>query len=1142
MNKDRRDFIKQLLVGGAVGAGVLSSLPAVAKEGENKAKRPQDNTEYKYTYSSCLGCNVRCGIRVRIKNVGGNEIVDRIVGNPYHPYNRAAEVNKQGHKYDPIPYNTPVKEANEKWVGSLCPRGQDGIHYTYYPYRVLKPLKRAGKRGEGKWETISWEQLINEISFGGTISATGEKLPGLADSFALGKLKKAGVDNPQKLLEDMKIDTEAIIKLAEDKKSSALDVSNAISSFKSKYEAVLSAKGLKLSDILIDPDRPDLGTISNQVIYYRGRGQGHTDYFSTNFANSFGTVNWLRHTSACQNGYYTANKAVFGQTDLQVDIYSAKTIIMAGAQMGRLHPGATGQGLIIQRAVNNEVKIYYVNPTAPRTEANANIIWVPIKPGTDAALALALIRWVFENKKYNEEYLKVPNKLALKALNYATPSNATWLVITSGSKKGQFLRAKDLGVSNEDKVLVRYQNEFKPFDAINEGELFYSGKVNLADGSEVEVKTSLQILKEEAMSKTIKEWGEICGIDEKTIVQMAKDFAAAAPQAGTYVHRGVAMHSTGEYNVMSYRMLDILIGNYHKKGGLLGRADHTDYSHYIYEVAKFKGQPPKWGPQIDRTKFKYEKTLEYLMKVKEGKNPYGTTRPWYPLSAEESYTESFAGMFYKYPYQVKAMILHFANPVLAANYGVKFIETLSDPDKLPLFVGITTTINETYMYADYIVPDTTYLETGTSGIQYLYATSGGSTIAEAWRVPVIEPKTLKIGTSPLGHPRHASFYEFFIDLGKSLGLAGFGKGVVDGQKENAGKKYDIESVYDFIMKVYANGAMDAVKKGIIPKDVPQEDIDFVEKNYYIAKFKDVISPDEWKYVCYALARGGVFTSYHTSFDEKGMSKRKVPGRDFHTIWNEDIAKTTNTVTGVKYWGTARYYEPSASAFVNGVKEEKAFGTPFKKLYGDYPFVLTFASGPLSTKHRAVMYYYIRQINPDNFAILNPEDAKKLGVETGDIISVETPTGEIEAPVLVEPSVIKGSVVVPYGFGRWSDTVISKPKYIAGFKNKKIKQLLDGLPEKVSIDESAINPIRNMDQDWKELLFTNKPKAFYDSGLGVEKWAFGGITPNPVEMLDPSLNDWSLLSCLGATQAYYYTPAKVKSTGKKYKFEAEQLIW
>jgi anaerobic selenocysteine-containing dehydrogenase len=42
----------------------------------------------RHVYSSCLGCNVRCGIRVRIVSYDGIEVVERIEGNPYHPYNR----------------------------------------------------------------------------------------------------------------------------------------------------------------------------------------------------------------------------------------------------------------------------------------------------------------------------------------------------------------------------------------------------------------------------------------------------------------------------------------------------------------------------------------------------------------------------------------------------------------------------------------------------------------------------------------------------------------------------------------------------------------------------------------------------------------------------------------------------------------------------------------------------------------------------------------------------------------------------------------------------------------------------------------------------------------------------------------------
>ena len=39
------------------------------------------------------------------------------------------------------------------------------------PYRVLQPLKRVGPRGAGKWQTISFEQLVQEACEGGDRSA-----------------------------------------------------------------------------------------------------------------------------------------------------------------------------------------------------------------------------------------------------------------------------------------------------------------------------------------------------------------------------------------------------------------------------------------------------------------------------------------------------------------------------------------------------------------------------------------------------------------------------------------------------------------------------------------------------------------------------------------------------------------------------------------------------------------------------------------------------------------------------------------------------------------------------------------------------------------------------------------------------------
>ena len=48
------------------------------------------------------------------------------------------------------------------------PRGcQKGLRHAKYMYgnqRILYPMKRVGKRGEGKWERVSWDQALTEIA------------------------------------------------------------------------------------------------------------------------------------------------------------------------------------------------------------------------------------------------------------------------------------------------------------------------------------------------------------------------------------------------------------------------------------------------------------------------------------------------------------------------------------------------------------------------------------------------------------------------------------------------------------------------------------------------------------------------------------------------------------------------------------------------------------------------------------------------------------------------------------------------------------------------------------------------------------------------------------------------------------------
>jgi thiosulfate reductase/polysulfide reductase chain A len=113
----RRDFLKLgAAAGTALAAGSL--LPAPVAEAARQAGF-LDSKGDGYIPSMCEMCVWRCGLIAKVKD---GRVV-KLDGNPEHPHSR----------------------------GNLCPRGQSGLMNTYDPDRVLTPLIRVGKRGEGKF-------------------------------------------------------------------------------------------------------------------------------------------------------------------------------------------------------------------------------------------------------------------------------------------------------------------------------------------------------------------------------------------------------------------------------------------------------------------------------------------------------------------------------------------------------------------------------------------------------------------------------------------------------------------------------------------------------------------------------------------------------------------------------------------------------------------------------------------------------------------------------------------------------------------------------------------------------------------------------------------------------------------------------
>jgi anaerobic selenocysteine-containing dehydrogenase len=97
--------------------------------------------------SICPLCPAGCGLTVRVMEGDVEVLRDGKLG-----------VTKMGlaKKLEGDPQH-PINE------GKLCTRGQAAAEITYHPDRVGHPLKRAGARGDGKFEEISWDGALAEL-------------------------------------------------------------------------------------------------------------------------------------------------------------------------------------------------------------------------------------------------------------------------------------------------------------------------------------------------------------------------------------------------------------------------------------------------------------------------------------------------------------------------------------------------------------------------------------------------------------------------------------------------------------------------------------------------------------------------------------------------------------------------------------------------------------------------------------------------------------------------------------------------------------------------------------------------------------------------------------------------------------------
>ncbi len=945
MNKNRRKFLIGVSAVAASASiagykGTLEKAVTMSNSGEsakdpiygNSSKTAYSflngkfvaNDEFKICATTCIGCTTQCGVRVKIDKK--TDKVVRVLGNPYNLLST-----------DPwLPYNTSIKESYkllsqngkfETYRSNVCARGNVLFDKADDKSRVLKPLKRVGKRGENRWKEIDIDELIDEIVNGGNLFGEGN---------------------------------------------------------------VKGLKDVRDTKTLIDPKEPIFGPKSNGLSLIGTTHEGRFKTVINRFLKSFGTSNFVGHTSICGLSMRAGEAAYLGNfkkyPHLKPDFENTEYLLSIGTPPGQAGNPFKRQGKLLARA-RSEKNIDYtiVSPMQGNSDtiaAGGRSHWIPIIPGTDLAFVMGVLRVIINNKLYNAKYLKMPSAKAMKVLRDASWTNSTHLVIQDKEGFGKILRDGKVPL-----VIDESDNTLKPCDNVVQAVLDFKGNVEYK-GKTYNVQTAFHELSTNVNELSLEEYSKECGVSVQKMQEVAKDFTSHGRKASVDCHGGT-MHTTGFYTTYAIMMLGAMVGNLNYKGGMSpGGGAYKDFVGKEYNLFGYKGKSKVKHTRVDKTRMAYEKTNEFKEKKAKGINPYPAKDTWYPFTnalESEIITNSAKG----YPYKLD-VLLSFNSNFMYGTAGdennVK--ELIKDPKKsIPLFIAVDPFINESSKYADYIIPDSVLFETW--GVVHAWA--GYQTKLNTLRFPTVQPRQARFKN---GEP--IEMISFIIALGKKLGLPGFGDKALKGQD---GKWYPFNKAEDFYLRAFENIAMDA-------KPVPNasdEDIKLSGIEDYVPSLKKICG-NNWRKTAYVMARGGRYQDIEYSYNGEFLShKYKKPVQ----IYNETVALSKNSITGKRRSGTVKYY-----------KQRVVGGETFEELYPKEQFPLiafAYKSNVIATPNTASAL--MKEIKFTTYVDINPKTAEKFGLKNGDYVKVTSHDGETEGYLKLRQGIHPDTIGVEQGDGR-----------------------------------------------------------------------------------------------------------------------------
>ena len=501
------------------------------------------------------------------------------------------------------------------------------------------------------------------------------------------------------------------------------------------------------------------------------------------FARQFGTPNYAAHGGFCSVNMaagmiYTIGGSFweFGGPDLD----RAKLFIMMGtAEDHHSNP----MKIALAKFKRAGGKFISINPIRTGYSAIADE-WVPIKPGTDGALLLALIREIIRLGLYDRDFV----------VRY---TNGGQLVRQDAASDdfGLFAEDADTAVVNpmypQNKLWWdRHSN--RPVATHTEGaDPLLLGQFTLDDGTPV--VPAFQLLQDRVKDYT-PEWAAgVTGIAAESIRRLAREMGITARDqkielpipwtdswgrehatvtgnpVAFHAMRGLAAHSNGFQTSRSLAILMSLLGTIDRPGGFRHKspfpraippsAKPPNSPKAVQPNTPLAGMPLGWPADPDDLFVEDDGTP---VRIDKGFS-------WeYPLSVHGLMHNVITNAWRGDPYPIDTLMIFMANMAWNSSMNTTDVrKMLNDKDetgeyKIPFLVVCDAFESETTAFADLILPDTTYLERHDVMSMLDRPISEFDGPMDSVRIPVVPPR---------GECK--PFQEVLVELGGRLGLPAF---------------------------------------------------------------------------------------------------------------------------------------------------------------------------------------------------------------------------------------------------------------------------------------------------------------------------------------------------------------------------------